>query len=86
MSLISFHNSLVSVLWKFGDVCYSSSLLCLLKFASIVNSQHFGPSPLPAYEPAFDWENERSMIFGQRISEAPISQYGHSLLLLSFSF
>lgn len=35
MSLISFHNSLVSVLWKFGDVCYSSSLLCLLKFASI---------------------------------------------------
>lgn len=35
--------------------------------------KHFGPSPLPAYEPAFDWENERSMIFGQRISEAPIS-------------
>ncbi|KAF3951383.1 hypothetical protein CMV_022955 [Castanea mollissima] len=35
--------------------------------------KHFGPSPLPAYEPAFDWENERSMIFGQRISEAPLS-------------
>lgn len=35
--------------------------------------KHYGPSPLPAYEPAFDWENERSMIFGQRISEAPLS-------------
>nr|POE45725.1 guanine nucleotide exchange factor spike 1 [Quercus suber] len=43
--------------------------------------KHFGPSPLPAYEPAFDWENERSMIFGQRISEAPLSQ-----LTLCFSF
>ena len=45
--------------------------------------QHFGPSPLPAYEPAFDWENERSMIFGQRISEAPLSQYApHFFFLL----
>ncbi|KAF5477312.1 hypothetical protein F2P56_003961 [Juglans regia] len=35
--------------------------------------KHFGASPLPAYEPAFDWENERLMTFGQRISEAPIS-------------
>lgn len=37
--------------------------------------QHFGESPLPAYEPVFDWENERSMIFGQRIPEAHMSQY-----------
>ena len=44
-----------------------------------MNLQHFGPSPLPAYEPAFDWENERSMIFGQRISEAPLSQYAPHL-------
>ncbi|KAK1318522.1 hypothetical protein QJS10_CPB04g00652 [Acorus calamus] len=29
-------------------------------------SEHFGESPLPAYEPAFDWENERTSIFGQR--------------------
>ncbi|XP_061357893.1 guanine nucleotide exchange factor SPIKE 1 isoform X1 [Gastrolobium bilobum] len=35
--------------------------------------KHIGQSPLPAYEPAFDWENERSLIFGQRIPEAPIS-------------
>lgn len=38
--------------------------------------QHLGESPLPAYEPVFDWENERSMIFGQRIPEAHIAQYG----------
>ncbi|KAK8957714.1 hypothetical protein KSP39_PZI001329 [Platanthera zijinensis] len=31
--------------------------------------QHFGDSPLPAYEPTFDWENERLLIFGQRIPE-----------------
>lgn len=37
--------------------------------------QQIGPSPLPAYEPAFDWENERSMIFGQRIPETPVTQY-----------
>ncbi|XP_027354949.1 guanine nucleotide exchange factor SPIKE 1 isoform X2 [Abrus precatorius] len=35
--------------------------------------KHIGQSPLPAYEPAFDWENERSLIFGQRIPETPIS-------------
>ncbi|KAJ7948981.1 guanine nucleotide exchange factor SPIKE 1 [Quillaja saponaria] len=35
--------------------------------------KNFGQSPLPAYEPAFDWENERSLIFGQRIPETPIS-------------
>ncbi|XP_045803062.1 guanine nucleotide exchange factor SPIKE 1-like [Trifolium pratense] len=39
----------------------------------LVVSKHFGQSPLPAYEPAFDWENERSLIFGQRIPETPIS-------------
>ncbi|KQJ85009.1 guanine nucleotide exchange factor SPIKE 1 isoform X1 [Brachypodium distachyon] len=27
-------------------------------------------SPLPAYEPAFDWNNERSLIFGQRVTES----------------
>nr|CAB3500949.1 unnamed protein product [Digitaria exilis] len=31
---------------------------------------HCSLSPLPAYEPAFDWENERSLIFGQRVSES----------------
>lgn len=51
------------------------------------NLQHFGQSPLPAYEPAFDWENERSLIFGQRIPETPISQYGSSeMFLVEFSF
>ncbi|CAJ1978392.1 unnamed protein product [Sphenostylis stenocarpa] len=38
--------------------------------------KHIGQSPLPAYEPAFDWENERALIFGQRIPETPITQYG----------
>ncbi|XP_039786290.1 guanine nucleotide exchange factor SPIKE 1-like isoform X5 [Panicum virgatum] len=31
---------------------------------------HCSLSPLPAYEPAFDWENERSLIFGQRVPES----------------
>lgn len=35
------------------------------------SQKHFGASPLPAYEPVFDWENERSMIFGQRTPEVP---------------
>ncbi|KAL5784833.1 hypothetical protein ACOSQ2_007225 [Xanthoceras sorbifolium] len=35
---------------------------------------HFGQSPRPAYELAFDWENERSTIFGQRIPETPMAQ------------
>ncbi|THG22675.1 hypothetical protein TEA_011542 [Camellia sinensis var. sinensis] len=39
-------------------------------------SKHLGESPLPAYEPVFDWENERSMIFGQRNPEAHTAQYG----------
>ncbi|TXG57710.1 hypothetical protein EZV62_015539 [Acer yangbiense] len=52
-------------------------------------SKHFGQSPLPAYEPAFDWENERSMIFGQRIPETPVAHYGSlkiSVKVLSLSF
>ncbi|XP_031129234.1 guanine nucleotide exchange factor SPIKE 1 isoform X1 [Ipomoea triloba] len=53
-------------------------------------SKHFGESPLPAYEPVFDWENERSMIFGQRIPEAHMSQYTSGLKIavrvLSLSF
>ncbi|CAN6689056.1 unnamed protein product [Malus baccata var. baccata] len=49
--------------------------------------KHFGQSPLPAYEPAFDWENERSMIFGQRIPETPISHgLKISAKVLSLSF
>ncbi|KAL5808377.1 hypothetical protein ACOSQ3_029068 [Xanthoceras sorbifolium] len=52
-------------------------------------AKHFGQSPLPAYEPAFDWENERSIIFGQRIPETPVAQYGSlkiSVKVLSLSF
>lgn len=41
--------------------------------------KHFGESPLPAYEPVFDWENERSMIFGQRIPESHMAQYTSGL-------
>lgn len=37
--------------------------------------QHFGESPLPAYEPTFDWENERSLFFGQRIPGALPAQH-----------
>ncbi|OMO83054.1 hypothetical protein CCACVL1_11578 [Corchorus capsularis] len=53
-------------------------------------TKHFGQSPLPAYEPAFDWGNERSMIFGQRIPETPTTQHGSGLKIsvkvLSLSF
>ncbi|KAJ4832808.1 MAP kinase Spk1 [Turnera subulata] len=50
-------------------------------------AKHFGQSPLPAYEPAFDWENERSMIFGQRIPETPIANgLKISVKILSLSF
>ncbi|XP_022885410.1 guanine nucleotide exchange factor SPIKE 1 [Olea europaea var. sylvestris] len=41
--------------------------------------KHFGESPLPAYEPVFDWENERLMIFGQRIPANNTSQYTSGL-------
>ncbi|KAK1317196.1 hypothetical protein QJS10_CPA05g00584 [Acorus calamus] len=54
------------------------------------SSLHFGESPLPAYEPAFDWENERSSIFGQRTPEAHPAQYWSGLKIsvkvLSLSF
>lgn len=50
--------------------------------------QHFGLPPLPAYEPAFDWENERSMIFGQRTPESPAASYSRFcfavLVILSY--
>lgn len=51
--------------------------------------KHFGESPLPAYEPAFDWETERSMIIGQRTPETK-TQSGSglkiSVKILSLSF
>ncbi|KAL9243906.1 hypothetical protein vseg_017743 [Gypsophila vaccaria] len=51
--------------------------------------EHFGLSPLPAYEPAFDWESERSLVFGQRVPENQV-QYGSGLKIsvkvLSLSF
>ncbi|KAM0848124.1 hypothetical protein ACQ4PT_054594 [Festuca glaucescens] len=34
------------------------------------SKKHCTLSPLPAYEPAFDWDNERSLIFGQRVPES----------------
>ncbi|XP_057965148.1 guanine nucleotide exchange factor SPIKE 1 [Malania oleifera] len=55
-----------------------------------LHSKHFGQSPLPAYEPAFDWDNERSIIFGQRIPETHMAQYDRgmkiSVKVLSLSF
>ncbi|KAL6198828.1 hypothetical protein ACLB2K_028616 [Fragaria x ananassa] len=49
--------------------------------------KHFGQSPLPAYEPAFDWENERSLICGQRVPETPLSHgLKISVKVLSLSF
>ncbi|KAI8538275.1 hypothetical protein RHMOL_Rhmol09G0089800 [Rhododendron molle] len=68
---------------QFTDATISESLCSKV-------SKHLGESPLPAYEPVFDWENERSMIFGQRIPEAHIAQYGSGLKIsvkvLSLSF
>ncbi|XP_028073215.1 guanine nucleotide exchange factor SPIKE 1-like isoform X3 [Camellia sinensis] len=61
-------------------------------FASNLNLDplHLGESPLPAYEPVFDWENERSMIFGQQIPETHKALYGSglkiSLKVLSLAF
>lgn len=40
---------------------------------------HFGDSPLPAYEPTFDWENERLLIFGQRNPEPLPTKYASGL-------
>jgi len=58
----------------------SNFLLYLSKWRGLVVLcmwiQHFGLSPLPTYEPAFDWQNERSMIYGQRIPDSHISQHG----------
>lgn len=52
--------------------------------------KHFGESPLPAYEPVFDWDNERSMIFGQRNTETHLPQHASGLKIavkvLSLSF
>ncbi|XP_021300419.1 guanine nucleotide exchange factor SPIKE 1 isoform X2 [Herrania umbratica] len=60
------------------------------QFTNADITKHFGQSPLPAYEPAFDWGNERSMIFGQRISETTTTHYGSGLKIsvkvLSLSF
>ncbi|GLU17269.1 hypothetical protein SLE2022_336500 [Rubroshorea leprosula] len=60
------------------------------QFADSHVSQRFGQSPLPAYEPAFDWENERSMIFGQRTPETPVVHHGSvlkiSVKVLSLTF
>ncbi|ONL97599.1 Guanine nucleotide exchange factor SPIKE 1 [Zea mays] len=51
---------------------------------------HCSLSPLPAYEAAFDWENERSLIFGQRVPESipAISNSGLKITVkvLSLSF
>lgn len=58
--------------------------------ATSSDSKHFGLSPLPTYEPAFDWQNERSMIYGQRIPDSHSSQHGSGLKIsvkvLSLSF
>ncbi|KAL5647943.1 hypothetical protein ACJX0J_042298, partial [Zea mays] len=52
--------------------------------------RHCSLSPLPAYDPAFDWENERSLIFGQRVPESisAISNSGLKITVkvLSLSF
>ncbi|XP_010921287.2 guanine nucleotide exchange factor SPIKE 1 isoform X2 [Elaeis guineensis] len=53
-------------------------------------NMHFGESPLPAYEPVFDWENERLLIFGQRTPETLPTQHKSGLNItvkvLSLSF
>lgn len=66
----------------FGDLALSESSLSKA-------SKHLGLSPLSAYEPAFDWESERSLVFGQRHPETHV-QYGSGLKIsvkvLSLSF
>ncbi|GAV57338.1 Ded_cyto domain-containing protein/DOCK_C2 domain-containing protein [Cephalotus follicularis] len=61
-----------------------------VNFSDLGVSKHFGQSPIPAYEPAFDWENERSMIFGQRVPETSTAESGSglkvSVKVLSLSF
>ncbi|KAL5673919.1 hypothetical protein ACJX0J_018225, partial [Zea mays] len=55
-----------------------------------IETRHCNLSPLPVYEPAFDWENERSLIFGQRVPESipAISNSGLKITVkvLSLSF
>ncbi|XP_039133072.1 guanine nucleotide exchange factor SPIKE 1-like [Dioscorea cayenensis subsp. rotundata] len=57
---------------------------------NLSTKHHFNFSPLPAYEPTFDWETEKSLIFGQRISENYPAQYSSGLKItvkvLSLSF
>ncbi|KAM0925574.1 hypothetical protein ACQ4PT_004107 [Festuca glaucescens] len=54
------------------------------------SKKHCTLSPLPAYEPAFDWDNERSLIFGQRVPESlPITHSSGlkiTVKVLSLSF
>lgn len=66
----------------FGDVALSESSLSKA-------SKHLGLSPLSAYEPAFDWESERSLVFGQRLPETHVqdgSGLKISVKVLSLSF
>ncbi|KAK1393684.1 Guanine nucleotide exchange factor SPIKE 1 [Heracleum sosnowskyi] len=49
------------------------------KLSSSKVLKHLGESPLPTYEPVFDWETERSTIFGQRIPETQLAQYSSGL-------
>ncbi|KAK4765865.1 hypothetical protein SAY87_007507 [Trapa incisa] len=58
--------------------------------AASSDTKHFGPSPLPAYEPSFDWQNERSMIYGQRAPDSHVAHYASGLKIsvkvISLSF
>ncbi|KAB5533801.1 hypothetical protein DKX38_016887 [Salix brachista] len=67
---------------QFVEAAFPDSSNSAVSKVVLLGVLHFGESPLPAYEPAFDWDNERLMIFGQRIPETPSPQYGFKLLLL----
>ncbi|VFQ74893.1 unnamed protein product [Cuscuta campestris] len=76
-----------------GESLSTSEVPLTASFSDLSNaevSKHFGESPLPAYEPVYDWENERSMVFGQRTPEAHMSQHTSGLKIavrvLSLSF
>ncbi|KAL6509840.1 MAP kinase Spk1 [Orobanche gracilis] len=73
-----------------SGVHYSGSNFCDSSKSETSKHCHFGESPLPAYEPVFDWDNERSTIFGHRIPAANIFQYTSGLRIavkvLSLSF
>ncbi|KAL3697766.1 hypothetical protein R1sor_011842 [Riccia sorocarpa] len=43
--------------------------------------KHFGPAPLPAYDPVFNWEIERATIYGQRIPVIPAALANSGLKL-----